>query len=137
MSTTVFVVRQMQGKFRVKSKKLGFVYLEKAFDRVPREVIKWTVRKLGVEWLVSAIMSVYMGSRTVVRTVHGNTDNIEVTGMHHGSALSPLLFVMVMEAVSREFRDALPWELLYVDDLAMIAESKEELVEKLNRPTER
>ena len=34
--------------------------LEKAFDRVPREVIRWAVRKLGVEqWLVSAVMSVY------------------------------------------------------------------------------
>ena len=34
-------------------------------------------------------------------------------GMHQGSALSPLLFVIVMEAISREFRVALPWELLY------------------------
>jgi len=32
--------------------------LEKAFDRVPREVIRWAMRKLGVEeWLVSAVMS--------------------------------------------------------------------------------
>ena len=32
--------------------------LEKAFDRVPREVISWAMRKLGVEeWLVSAVMS--------------------------------------------------------------------------------
>jgi len=36
----IFVLRQMQEKFRVKSKKLclGFVDLEKAFDQVPREV---------------------------------------------------------------------------------------------------
>jgi len=29
-----------------------------------------------------------------------------------------------MEAISREFRVALPWELLYADDLAVIAELK-------------
>jgi len=37
-------------------------------------------------------------------------------GMNQGSALSPLLFVIVMEATSTEFRVAVPWELLYADD---------------------
>ena len=39
----IFTVRQMQENFRVKGKKLyfGFVDLEKAFDRVLREVIRW------------------------------------------------------------------------------------------------
>jgi len=37
-----------------------------------------------------------------------------------------------MEAISREFRVALPWELLYADDLAMIAETEEELIKRLN-----
>ena len=46
--------------------------LEKAFDGVPREVISWAMRKLGVEeWLVSAVMSMYSGAKTVVRTVRG------------------------------------------------------------------
>jgi len=47
------------GWFRAKGKKLyfGFVDLEKAFDRVEREVIRWPVCKLGVdEWLVLAVM---------------------------------------------------------------------------------
>jgi len=37
----IFTVRQTQENFRVKGKKLyfGFVDLEKAFDRVPKEVI--------------------------------------------------------------------------------------------------
>jgi len=40
------------------------VDLEKAFDRVPREVISWAMRKLGVEeWLVSAVMSMYTGAK--------------------------------------------------------------------------
>jgi len=53
--------------------------------------------------------------------------------MHQGSALSPLLFMIVMEAISREFRVALPWELLYVDHLAVIAETEEKLIKRLNQ----
>ena len=54
----------------------------------------------------------YIGAKTVVRTVYGNKKGFEVkVGMHQGSGLSPLLFVIVMEAISREFRVALPWEI--------------------------
>ena len=53
-------------------------------------------------------------------------------GMHQDSALSPLLFVIVMEAISREFRVALPWELLYADDLAVKAETEQQLFKRLN-----
>jgi len=43
------------------------VDLEKAFDRVPRQVIRWAMHKLGVEeWSVSAVMSMYTGAKTVV-----------------------------------------------------------------------
>jgi len=54
----IYTVRQMQEN-RVKRKKLyfGLVDLEKAFDRVPREVIRWAMCKLGVEeCLVLAVM---------------------------------------------------------------------------------
>jgi len=70
---------------------------------------------------------------SVVRTVYGNSSGFEVkVGMHQGSAMSPMLFVIVMEAISREFRVALPWELLYVDDLVVIAETEEDLIKRLN-----
>jgi len=75
------MARQMQENFSVKGKKLyfGFVDLEKAFDRVPREVISWAMYKVGVEeWLVLAVMSMYAGAKTVVRTVHGNSKGFEV-----------------------------------------------------------
>ena len=63
----------MQENFRVKGKKLyfGFVDLEK--------VISWAMCKLGIEeWLVSAVLSMYIGSKTVVRTVYGNSKGFEV-----------------------------------------------------------
>ena len=37
-----------------------------------------------------------------------------------------------MDATSREFRVALPWELLYADDLAVVSETEEELIKRLN-----
>ena len=52
-------------------------------------------------------------------------------GVHQGSVLSPLLFIIVLEALSREFRTCCPWELLYADDLVIIATSEAVLLEKL------
>jgi len=64
-----------------------------ANNEVPREVIRWAMCKLEVEeWLVSSVMSTYTGA---VRTVNGNSNGLEVKdGMHQGSALSTLLFVI-------------------------------------------
>jgi len=33
-----------------------------------------------------------------------------------------------MGAISRQFKDALPWEVPYADDLVMIAETEDELI---------
>jgi len=55
----IFVIRQMQEKFRAKEKKIyfGFVDFVKAFDRVLKKVIRWAMHKLGVEeWLVLPLM---------------------------------------------------------------------------------
>jgi len=52
--------------------------------------------------------------------------------MHQGSALRPLLFVIVIEALSRELRVSLPWELFYADDLVVIAETKDDLIKRLS-----
>ena len=108
--------------------------LEKAFDKVLRQVIRWAVRKLGAkEWLVSAVMSMYTGAKTVARTVHGNSNGFKVkVGMQQGYTLSPLLFVIIMEALSRDYTFVLAWEILHADDLVMIVETEDELIKGLN-----
>ena len=107
----------------------AFVYLEKACDRVPREVVRWSLRKLGVmEWLVRMVMAMYSGSKSRVRinNVLGNKFSVKV-GVYQGSVLRPLLFIIVLEALSSECKNRSMWELLYADDLVIIAESLKEL----------
>ena len=131
----IFIVRQIQERYLEKKKDLwmAFVDLEKAFDRVPREVVWWALRSLGVEeWLVTVIRAMYDGVTTAVRMKDGESGSFEVkVGVHQGSVLSPLLFIIVLEALSKEFHLGLPWELLYADDLCLMAETKEELTERI------
>ena len=47
--------------------------------------------------------------------------------VHQGSALSPLLFILVMEEATKACKIGDPWELLYADDLVLTAETKEEV----------
>ena len=131
----IFVVRQLQERYQAVDKKLfmAFVDLEKAFDRVPRKVIWWAMRKLGVdEWIVRLVQAMYADARSRVRVGDGLSREFGVkVGVHQGSVLSPLLFIMVLEALSREFRAGVPWGDLYADDLVIIAASMESLVERL------
>ena len=42
-----------------------FVYLEKAFDRVPRKVLEWALRKKEIpEVLIRSVRSLYEGAKT-------------------------------------------------------------------------
>ena len=68
-----------------------------------------------------------------VNRVCGRDFSIEV-GVHQGFVLSPLLFIIVIEALSRKFDDReLPWELLYADDFVLLADSENDLKRKLPR----
>jgi len=52
-------------------------------------------------------------------------------GLHQVSVLSPLLFAIVMEMISRELRAGLPLQLLYADDLILMAKSEESIRDKM------
>ena len=128
----IFVVRQLQEKYLAADKRLymAFVDLEKAFDWVPQ---RWALRKLGVEeWIVRLVQGIYANARCHVRVGGGYSEEFEVkVGVHQGSVLSPLLFIIVLEVLSREFRSGVPWEDLYADDLVIITESLEDCLRRL------
>ena len=92
------------------------------------------MRKLGIdEWIIRVVQAMYANAKSSVRINGQYSSEFGVkVGVHQGSVLSPLLFIIVMEALSREFRTGCPWELLYADDLVIIAETIDELLTKLS-----
>ena len=112
ITDAIFVVLQLQEKYLAVNKRLymAFVDLEKAFDRVPGKVIWWALRKLGVEeWIVRLVQGMYANARNRVCVGKGFSKEFEVkVGVHQGSVLSPLLFIIVLESLSREFRAGVP-----------------------------
>ena len=69
-TNAIFILRQVHEKYLSKHKDLcfAFVDLEKAFDRVPRKVLWWALRKVGVdEWLIRTIQAMYTNAKSSVR----------------------------------------------------------------------
>ena len=106
---------------------MGFVDLEKVYDTVPREMVMATVRWMGVpEAEARMVEATYERTKGRVVVESGLSDECPVNiGLMQGSALSPLLFIMVMELIRRKIstKDILR-KMMYADDLAIIAEIK-------------
>ena len=130
----IFIVRRMQEGYQKKDKKLYmcFVDMEKAFDRVPRKVMEWAMRKKGLsEVIVWAVMSLYDGAKTRVRVGSAYSEKLEVkVGVHQGSVLSPLLFAIVVDIITENARRGVVNELLYADDLVIMSEDMKDLKER-------
>jgi len=127
----LFIVRGMQEEYRANEKRMYmcFVDLEKAFDRVPRRVMEWAMRKKGLpKIMVKAVMSLYEGAKTKIRVGSGLPEEFIVTvGVHQRSMLSPFLFAMVVDEVTENARKGWMKKILYVDDLVLMGESMDEL----------
>ncbi|XP_064115167.1 uncharacterized protein LOC135221285 [Macrobrachium nipponense] len=98
-----FIIRQLQEERLEGNQKLfcAFLDLEKAYDRIPREVMFWCLRKRkGLEKLVRLVEMMYQRTRTKVIIAVGEAENREFR-----SVLSPLLFLLVMDMLSEEIRN--------------------------------
>ena len=63
---------------------MAFVDLEKAFNRVPRKVLWWALRFVGVlEWLVKVVQAMYVGTRSRTHLNSSFSEEFEVkVGVH-------------------------------------------------------
>ena len=54
-----------------------------------------------------------------------------IVGLHQGSTLSPYLFVLVMDELTRHIQEEVSWCMLFADDVVLIDETREGVNAKL------
>jgi len=90
-----------------------FTNLEKTYDRVLREVLKWMLMRKEVvsKMNINLTQEIYEGSSTNVKNMCGVTAkdfNVRLR-KHQGLALSPYLFSVIMDKVTKEIQGEILW----------------------------
>jgi hypothetical protein len=106
-----------------------FIDLEKVYDKVPRNVMWWDLKKdkLSTKY-VTLIKDMY----DIVMTSDRDTNDFPINiGLYQGLPLSPYLFALVMDEVTRDILGCIPWCILFADDVILVDESRTGVDQKL------
>ena len=80
------------------------------------------------ETYVRIVKDMYDGGMTKIKTRTGVSESFEVRiGVHQGSALSPYLFILVLDELLKGVVEEVPWCMLFADDMVLIAETEQEV----------
>ena len=127
----IFIMRQLMEKQEMAGRNLYtvFVDLEKAFDRVPKEVIWWSLRRKRVlERKIKAMMEMYTNIQTSVKVEYTSSEPFNVkVAVHQGSILSSFVFVLVMDEVTKDIREGVVQEMLHADDVVLVGDNWKEV----------
>ncbi|XP_070036177.1 uncharacterized protein [Nicotiana tomentosiformis] len=67
----------------------------------------------------------YDGAKTRVRTMEGNSEHFSIMmELLQGSALSPHLFALAIDVLTRYIQGEVPWCMLFADDIVLIDETR-------------
>lgn len=109
--------------------------LEKAYDKINRGMIPPLLRHYHVpEELITMVMALYRTPSTQLRTCFGKTKSFPVkVGLHQRSALSPLLFIILLDYISKQCPMERGQKVIYADDIALGTNIKEELQQAVEK----
>jgi Reverse transcriptase (RNA-dependent DNA polymerase) len=130
----VFFIRQLMERHREqKDLHIIFIDLEKVYDKIPRNIMWWTLkRKLVPAKYVTLIKDMHINIVTYFRACDGESDTLPIKiGLHQGSVLSPYIFTLVMDKIKKDIQGDILWCILFADDVVLIDESRIGVNQKL------
>jgi hypothetical protein len=134
----IFLIRQLMERCREQKKDMYMIFidLKKVYDKVTRNVMWWALQKHKVSSkYITLIKDVYDNVVISVPTSDGDTNDFSINiGLHQGSALSalsPYLFALVMDEVTRDIQGGIPWCMLFADDVVLVDETRTGADQKL------
>jgi serine protease inhibitor len=108
----IFLIRQFIKRYMKQKKEIHMVFidLEKADDKMRRNVMLWVLQKHKVSIkYITLIKDIYANVVTSVRTSDGDTYDFPINiGLHQRSALSTYVFALVMDGVTLDIKGGIP-----------------------------
>ena len=104
-----------------------FIDLEKAYDRVPRDLIWCVLNKSNVaRCFIEIIKDMHGRAVTSVRTTCGDISEFSVTiGLHQRSVLSLYLFALIIGELTAYIQEEVTWCVLFADVIVLVNDSRD------------